>query len=69
MLTLDPDWKYERRFRLSPFINIHDIADYKVGWLLSVPFLKMLRLKVSKIMESPKYITIIKIFNTEYEKT
>jgi hypothetical protein len=68
MLTLDPSFRYLRRNKLSPFINIIDIADYRVGWIFSVPCLKILKIKTSKIMESPKYVTIIKIFNLEFAR-
>jgi hypothetical protein len=55
---------------LSPTTTIIDIADYKVGWIFSLwPIITIMKVKTSKIMETPKYITIIKIFGTEYVKT
>jgi hypothetical protein len=70
MLTLDENFKYRRRFRLSPVITILDIADYEVGWIFSLrPFLTIIKIKTSKIMEAPKYITIIEVFGTAYRTT
>jgi hypothetical protein len=56
-------------FQKGHFVTyIIDVADYKVGYMFSVPFLTIFKIKTSKIMESPKYMTIIKLFGTEYIK-
>jgi hypothetical protein len=69
MLVLDESFKYRRRFRSWPIITILDIADYEIGWIFSMrPFLTIIKIKTSKIMQAPKYVTIIKIFGTEYRK-
>jgi hypothetical protein len=58
-----------RRHRLSPFTSIIDIADYRVGWIFSLwPIITIMKVKTSKIMETPNHITIIKIFGIEYQK-
>jgi hypothetical protein len=49
--------------------SLLDIADYKVGWIFSMrPFITIIKVKTSKIMENPKYATIIQIFGIEYRK-
>ena len=69
MSFFDERFKYQRRSRLSPITTILDIADYKVGWIFSMrPFVTIIKIKTSKVMETPKYVTIIKIFGTEYRK-
>jgi hypothetical protein len=66
MIALDETFKYRKRHQLSPITTILDIADYKVGWIFSMRFVKILKLKVSKIMDSPRYLIVISIFNIEY---
>ena len=69
-IFLDESFKYRKRSRLSPIITILDNADYKIGWIFSMrPFVTIIKIKTSKIMETPKYVTIIRIFGTEYQKT
>jgi hypothetical protein len=68
MLNLDPTLKFMKRHRGSPVTTILDIADYKRGYVFSIPFLTIMKIKTSTIMESPKYMTLIKIFGTEYVK-
>jgi hypothetical protein len=67
-LVLDDSFYFMKRFNLSPVTHIMDAADYRRGWLFSIPGFQLLKLKVSKLMESPKHITIIKIFNWEFIK-
>jgi hypothetical protein len=49
-----------------------DVAGYDLGYVCNVPgtrygsIFTILRYKTSKIMEAPKYITIISIFGYEY---
>jgi hypothetical protein len=52
-----------------PVKIIHDVADYKIGYMISLPFLKIMKIKVSKIMDTPRYATFITIFGKEYVKT
>jgi hypothetical protein len=66
-LILDDSFYFRKRW-WSPITRIMDAADYQRGWLFSIPGFKLLKIKVSKIMQSPKYITIIKIFNLEFVK-
>jgi hypothetical protein len=68
MVALDPTFQFKKRHKLSPVTHILDIADFKVGWIFTVPFVKILKIKTSKIMQKDKYLTIIKIFNREYVK-
>ena len=56
-------YKYKKRHSWSPITYILDIADYKIGWIFRLPFVKIIKVKTSKIMETPKYATIIEIFN------
>jgi hypothetical protein len=70
MLVIDETFKFKKRHRLSPVTDILDIADYKIGYIFSIwSFITIIKLKTSKIMEAPRYVTLIKIFNTEYQKT
>jgi hypothetical protein len=63
------DFRYEKRHMWSPITTIIDVADYQVGYILSLgQFITIFKLKTSKIMQSPKYVTIIKIFGVELEK-
>lgn len=62
MLNLD-DFHFQKRFLVTWIL---DVGDYRVGYIFSMPFFKILKIKTSKIMESPKYLTIIKIFNQEF---
>ena len=69
MLVIDETLKFYKRTRLSPITNILDLADYKIGWIFSVwPVLTITKLKTSKIMEAPKYMTVISIFGREFVK-
>jgi hypothetical protein len=67
MLALE-NYKYEKRSKLSPITTITDIADYKVGYIFSLWPVTIVKIKTSKIMEAPRYMTVIKIFGTEYKK-
>jgi hypothetical protein len=68
MLVLE-DFRYKKRHKWSTITTIIDVADYEVGWTFSLrPFITIFKLKTSKIMDSPKYVTIIKIFGLEFEK-
>ena len=62
------NFRYEKRAKWSPFTTIIDVADYPVGWLFFMWPITIFKLKTSKIMQSPKYLTIIKIFGLEFEK-
>jgi hypothetical protein len=64
VLNLD-DFHFQKRLFVTLIL---DAADYRVGYIFSMPFVKILKVKTSTIMESPKYLTIIKIFNREYVK-
>ena len=67
MLHLDESFKFRKRFKLWPITIINDVADYKIGWIFSIkPFITIIKVKTSKIMEAPKYITVIGIFGYEY---
>jgi hypothetical protein len=68
MIALE-EFRYRKRHRLSPVTTIIDIADYKVGWIFSLWPITIFKLKTSKIMDAPKYVTFIKVFNSEYQKT
>ena len=69
MLVIDETFKFKKRHRLSPVTEILDIADYKIGYILSIwPFITIIKLKTSKIMEAPRYTMVIKIFGTEMVK-
>ena len=69
MLVIDETFKFHKRTRLSPITNILDLADYKIGWIFSVwPVLTIIKLKTSKIMQAPKYMTVISIFGYEFVK-
>jgi hypothetical protein len=63
------DFRYTKRARWSPFTTIADVADYPVGYVFSLWPITIFKLKVSKIMDAPRYVTIIKIFGLEYQKT
>ena len=49
-----------------------DIAGYDLGYVFNVPgtrygsIFTVIHYKISKIMEAPKYITVISIFGYEY---
>jgi hypothetical protein len=62
------DFRYYKR-RWSPFTTVVDVADYKVGWIFSLWPITIFKLKTSKIMDAPKYVTIVKVFGTEYQRT
>jgi hypothetical protein len=68
MMALDNSFKYRKRHTWSPVIAILDIADYQVGYVLSLPFIKIVKVRTSKIMQSPKYVTVINICGIEYHK-
>ena len=63
------DFRFKKRHRWSPATTIIDAADYPVGYIFSLWPITIFKIKTSKIMETPKYVTFIKIFNTEYQKT
>jgi hypothetical protein len=63
------DFKYTKRHQWSPITTITDVADYPVGYVFSLWPITIFKLKVSKIMDAPRYVTIIKIFGLEYQKT
>jgi hypothetical protein len=67
-LILDDSFHLKKRFWWSPTTWILDGADYPRGFLFNIPGFKLLKIKTSKIMESPRYVTIIKIFNLEFLK-
>jgi hypothetical protein len=67
-LILDDSYHFSKRFWWSPTTWILDAADYRRGYLFNIPGFKVLKIKTSKIMESPRYVTIIKIFNREFMK-
>jgi hypothetical protein len=52
--------------------RFYDIADYKVGWVFNIPgtnygsVFTIVRYKISKIMDAPRYITVIGIFGKEF---
>jgi hypothetical protein len=62
------DFHYRKRHQWSPITTILDVADYKVGYIFSMWPITVFKLKVSKLMDSPKYVTVIKIFGLEFEK-
>jgi hypothetical protein len=68
MIALDDSFKYRKRHRLSPVTAIIDVADYQVGYVLTLPFIKIIKVRTSKIMECPKYMTFVNIFGIEYSK-
>jgi hypothetical protein len=68
MIALDDSYRYRKRHSWSPFTAILDVADYQIGYILSLPFLKIIKVKISKVMESPKYVTFVKLFGVEYHK-
>ena len=69
MLILHEGFKYKKRFRLWPVATITDIADYKIGWIFTLrPFFIIIKVKVSKIMDAPRYITVIEIFWSNISK-
>jgi hypothetical protein len=66
MYSLPDSFRCQRR---GPFITtIIDIADYKVGYIFSLWPITIIKVKVSKIMDAPRYVTFIKIFGIEYQK-
>jgi hypothetical protein len=56
----------EKRFWLSPITYIFDMADYKYGYIFAIPGFKLLKFKVSKIMEAPHYVKVMSIFGREF---
>ena len=68
MQILHEEFKYKKR-RFSPLVTITDVADYPIGYIFTLwPFLLIIKVKVSKIMQSPKYIMIIEIFGRRFER-
>jgi hypothetical protein len=59
---------------LQVFRRYYDIADYPIGWVFNIPWTKpgsiftIVHYKSSKVMEAPKYVTVISIFGREYVK-
>jgi hypothetical protein len=69
VFRLSDEFRYRKRYRWSPVTTVIDIAAYRVGWIFSLwPIITIMKVKTSKIMETPKYLTIIKIFETEYQR-
>ena len=69
MFELDETFRFRKRSKLSPITTIIDIADYEVGWIFSMrPFLTIIKIKTSKIMQAPKYATFIRVFGMEFQK-
>jgi hypothetical protein len=66
-LILDDSYRFQKRW-WSPVTHILDAADYRRGFLFNLPGVKVLKIKTSKSMESPRYLTIIKIFTLEFVK-
>ena len=61
---LDKSFYYQRR---GLVVTIYDVAGYKQGWILLVgPFIAIMKIKISKLMETPKYLTIVDIFGREF---
>lgn len=48
------------------FERFYDIADYPVGYFFNIGIFKVLKCKVSKIMEKDKYLIVISFFGREY---
>jgi hypothetical protein len=70
MYSVPDSFRFIKRHKWSPVTTIVDIADYKVGWIFSLwPIMTIMKVKTSKIMEAPKYVTVIELFGTEYAKT
>jgi len=67
MIALE-NFRYQKPFALWPVTKIIDVADYQIGYIFSFWPITVFKLRTSKIMESPKYTTIIKIFGLEFEK-
>jgi hypothetical protein len=42
--------------------RIKDIAGYDIGYDFNIGFLKIKHVKVSKVLETPRYVTIVSIF-------
>ena len=69
MLILHEEFKYRKRHRFWPFVTVTDMADFKIGWIFTLwPFFMIIKVKVSKIMDAPKYVTIIEIFGRTYSQ-
>jgi hypothetical protein len=49
-------------------MRIMDAADYQRGWLFSIPGFRLLKIKVSKIMENDRYLVVISVFGREFLK-
>jgi hypothetical protein len=60
------DTFYKQRSGL--FIRrFYDIADYRMGYLINVfGIFKLLKLKVSKVMDAEDYIIVMSIFGYEF---
>ena len=68
MLILHEEFKYRRR-RFSPIVSITDVAYYEVGWIFTLrPFFMIIKVKISKVMDAPKYVTIIEICGRTYSR-
>jgi hypothetical protein len=67
MIALE-DYKYRKRHTWSPITTIVDIGGYRVGYIFSLWPITVFKLKISKITQKDKYVTIIKIFGLEFEK-
>jgi hypothetical protein len=67
MIALE-DFRYVKRHIWSPVTTIIDVADYKVGYVFCVWPITIIKIKTSKIMDTPRSVTLIKIFGMEYRK-
>jgi hypothetical protein len=56
----------EKRFKWSPMARIIDMADYPYGYIFDVPGFKLLKFKVSKVMEKEDYIMVMSVFGYEF---
>jgi hypothetical protein len=67
MIALDDSFKFRKRYKLSPFTTILDVADYKRGYVFSLrPFIAILKIKTSKLMEKDKHLTVISLFGRDF---
>jgi hypothetical protein len=65
MINLD-----DFHFQKGLFVTwILEVADYQVGYMFSLWPITIFKIKTSQIMDSPKFVTIVKIFGTEYVRT
>ena len=65
-LILDDSFHFVKRFNLSPVTHILDAADYERGYLFNIPGFKLLKLKISKLMQNDEYLVVISILGREF---